>query len=86
MYGFFAVAVEAECETCVSSLLEKRMSPTVVSDSGRYNAMDWAMWVRDQREEVGETRMMKLLADAFDKEAEEDEQNAAAQRRAVGKK
>ena len=47
---------------------------------------DGRPWARDQRNEEGDTPMMILLEEAADKEAEMDKQNAAAQRRAVGKK
>ena len=77
VYVFFA-AVDEECETCVSCLLEKRMSPMVQSDSGQYDAMDFATWVRDKRNETGDTPIMTLLKDAAHKEAQMEEQNAAA--------
>eukprot|EP00974_Lingulodinium_polyedra_P010594 1020438-Lingulodinium_polyedra.AAC.1 len=54
VYGFFA-ACTAECEMCVSSRLEKKMSPTVMSDHAVYNPMDWAKWARDQRKAAGPT-------------------------------
>ena len=42
VYGFLH-AIGEDCEECARALLPQGMSPTVQSESGKYDAYDWAV-------------------------------------------
>ena len=73
VYAFFA-ACSAECQVCVRNLLNSKMSPIVVSDSGQFTPLGWATWVRDQRHEKGTTVIMDMLQKAIDEELKDSEE------------